>query len=124
MQQIVKYIFVAGVSAAAVAIVSLLWPKFTTKNEPLVLNQVRGAVLGTEIGQNTAKLLGVTGEGGHMFNFSDTVSSVAGAVTSSIEQKVAQIVSDQVASQVVKQYNQLPVPQQDRVVEMICKPKE
>lgn len=124
MQQIIKYIVVAAGSALAVALVSLLWPKFTDKTEPLVLNQVRGAVLGTEVGQNTANLLGVTSEGGHIFNFSDTVSSVAGAVTSSVEQKVAQIVSDQVASQVVKQYNQLPVPQQDRVVEMICKPKE
>ena len=57
-------------------------------------------------------------------NLSDAVSSVAGVVTSSVEQKVAQIVSDQVATQVVKQYNQLPIPQQDRVMEMICKPKE
>ncbi|MDP1721767.1 MAG: hypothetical protein Q8L37_01005 [Candidatus Gottesmanbacteria bacterium] len=124
MQQIIKYIVVAAGSAAVVAIASLLWPKFTDRTEPLVLNQVRGAVLGTEVGQNTAKLLGVTGDGGNILNFSDTVSSVAGIVTSSVEQKVAQIVSDQVASQVVKQYNQLPIPQQNRVVEMICKPKE
>ncbi len=124
MYQGIKYILVAMVSASVVALVSLLWPKFTSKPQPQSLEQVRSVVLGTEIGQTTAELLGVTQSSIKPINLSDAVSSVAGAVTSSVEQKVAQIVSDQVASQVIKQYQQLPVPQQNRVVEMICKPKE
>ncbi|MEK7141623.1 MAG: hypothetical protein AAB800_03710 [Patescibacteria group bacterium] len=124
MQQIIKYVLVAGVSAGVVALTSLLWPRFTGKPEPKALESVRNTVLGTEIGQNTADLLGVSQGNMTPINLSDAVSSVAGVVTSSVEQKVAQIVSDQVATQVVKQYNQLPIPQQDRVMEMICKPKE
>lgn len=124
MQQIIKYVLVASASAGVVALISLLWPRFTTKPKPQSLESVRSAVFGTEIGKNAADLLGVSQGDIKPINLSDAVSSVAGAVTSSVEQKVAQIVSDQVASQVVKQYNQLPVPQQDRVVEMICKPKE
>ncbi|MBI4066084.1 hypothetical protein HY411_00045 [Candidatus Gottesmanbacteria bacterium] len=124
MQFVIKYALTAMVGAGVVAIVSLVWPKFTTKPEPTALQQVRDMVLGTEAGQGAAQLLGVNNEGAAPINMSDTVSSVAGVVTSSVEQKVQQIVSDQVAAQVIKQYQQLPATQQDRVVEMICKPKE
>ena len=54
MQQIIKYVLVAGVSAGVVALTSLLWPRFTGKPEPKALESVRNTVLGTEIGQNTA----------------------------------------------------------------------
>lgn len=124
MLHILKYAVVAVLGAATLALMSLVWPKFTEKPEPQALEQIRTTVLGTEIGQSTAELLGVTQESVKPLNLSDAVSSVAGMVTSSVEQKVAQIVSDQVASQVVKQYQQLPSLQQDHVVEMICKPKE
>ncbi len=124
MQHIIKYILVAMIGAGVVALVSLLWPKFTVKPEPQALEQVRNTVLGTEIGQNTANLLGVSNNGGQVLNISDTVSSVAGAITSSVEERVQSIISEQVAAQVVKQYEQLPVPQQDLVTEIICKPKE
>ena len=124
MQHVIKYILVAIAGAVVVSVVSLLWPKFTEKPQPQALEAVRNTVLGTEIGKSTAELLGVTDKSVQPINLSDTVSSVAGVVTSSVEQKVQQIVSDQVAAQVIKQYQQLPATQQDRVVEMICKLKE
>ena len=124
MQYIIKYALVAVIGAGVVALVSLLWPKFTDKPEPQALEQVRNTVLGTEVGQNTASLLGVTNSGGQVLNLSDTVSSVAGVVTSSVEQRVQSIISEQVAAQVVKQYEQLPEAQQTIVTEIICKPKE
>ncbi len=124
MQHVIKYILVAIAGAAVVFVVSLLWPTFTAKPEPNALVQVRDAVLGTEIGQKATALLGVTNGAPQPLNLSDTVSSVAGMVTTSVEKKVSQIVSDQVAAQVIKQYQQLPEIQQDQVVEMICKPKE
>ncbi|MEK7543367.1 MAG: hypothetical protein AAB557_00700 [Patescibacteria group bacterium] len=124
MLYIIKYALVAVLGAGAVAGMSILWPRFTNKPEPQGLEQVRTTVLGTEVGQNAAALLGISSDNVKPLNLSDTVSSVAGVVTSSIEQKVAQIVSDQVAAQVVKQYQQLPAIQQDHVVELICKPKE
>lgn len=120
----IKYILISLAGAGVVVLVSLLWPRFSNKPEPQALEQVRNTVLGTEIGQNAAALLGVTNDHPQPLNLSDTVSSVAGMVTSSVEQKVSQIVSDQVAAQVIKQYQQLPIIQQDHVVEMICKPKE
>ena len=124
MQHVIKYILVAIAGAVVVSVVSFLWPKFTEKPQPQALEAVRNTVLGTEIGKSTAELLGVTDKSVQPLNLSDTVSSVAGVVTSSVEQKVQQIVSDQVAAQVIKQYQQLPATQQDRVVEMICKLKE
>ena len=112
------------IGAGVVSLVSLLWPKFTVKPEPQALMQVRNTVLGTEIGQNAASLLGVANNGGQVLNLSDTVSSVAGVVTSSVEERVQSIISEQIASQVVKQYEQLPETQQTIVTEIICKPKE
>lgn len=124
MPQIIKYVFVAGISAGLVALVSIVWPKLTDSPQPQALQEVRGVALGTKIGRSTAEFFGVADGAMKPINFSDTVSSVAGSVTSSVEQKVAQIVSDQIASQVVKQYQQLPASQQSRVAEMICTPKE
>lgn len=124
MQHIIKYTLVAMIGAGVVALVSLLWPKFTAKPEPQALEQVRNTVLGTEIGQNAANLLGVANNGGQVLNLSDTASSVAGAITSSVEERVQSIISEQIAAQVVKQYEQLPETQQTIVTEIICKPKE
>lgn len=124
MFHVIRYALAAAVGAVVVALISLLWSNFTAKPQPIVLGQVRSAVLGTKIGQNIAGVLGVANNVGQPLNLSDTVSSVAGMVTTSVEQKVSQIVSDQVAAQVIKQYQQLPEIQQDHVVEMICKPKE
>ena len=124
MALVIKYALAALVGAGVVAVARLLWPKVTTSPPPPALAQVRNTVLGTEIGQTTANLLGVTDKNVQPVSMTDTLSSVAGVVTSSVEQKVQQIVSDQVAAQVIKQYEQLPAPQQDRVEEMICKPKE
>ena len=124
MQHIIKYVLVALTGAAVVSVISLLWPRFTAKPQPQALEAVRNTVLGTEIGKSTAELLGVTDASVQPLNLSDTVSSVAGVVTSSVEQKVQQIISDQVAAQVIKQYEQLPQKQQEQVVEMVCKPKE
>lgn len=124
MPLVIKYALAAMVGAGVVVIASLVWPRFTDKPEPQALEHVRNAVLGTQVGQSTADLLGVTDAGVKPLNLSDTVSSVAGVVTASVEQEVQRIVSDQVASQVIKQYQQLPAPQQERVVELICKPKE
>lgn len=108
--------------AGFVVAASLLWPRVTDKPQPEALRDVRGSVLGTEIGQRVAQGLGVSSDDGQPLNFSDAVSSVTGAVTSSVEQNVGRIISDQVAAQVIKQYEQLPAVQQNRVVEMICKP--
>lgn len=124
MKRIFTYIVVAIVGAVVVAIGSLAWPKFTSKPEPEVLNRVRDEVLGTEVGQVGAKILGVEHVGDKPLSFSDAASSVAGAITSSVEERVQSIVSEQVAAQVVKQYEQLPVVQQALVTEIICKPKE
>lgn len=122
MQHIIKYALVAMIGAGVVALVSLLWPKFTVKPEPQALEQVRSTVLGTEIGQNAANLLGVANNGGQVLNLSDTASSVAGAITSSVEERVQSIIAEQIAAQVVKQYEQLPAAQQTHVTEIICKP--
>lgn len=124
MSHVIKYALATLIGAAGVALISIMWPKFTVRPEPQALEQVRNVVLGTEIGQKATALLGVTNDHPQPLNLSDTVSSVAGMVTTSVEQKVSQIVSDQVAAQVIKQYQQLPEIQQDHVVEMICKPKE
>lgn len=124
MGSMVKYVFASLIGAGIVGLLSLVWPRFTAQTEPEALRIVRDNVLGTEIGKNTAHLLGVSDESIEPINLSDTVASVAGVVTSSVEQKVFQIVSDQVASQVIKQYQQLPIPQQERVVEIVCTQKE
>lgn len=124
MPHVIKYALAAMVGAGVVAIASLVWPRVTTKSEPEVLGYVRNAVLGTDVGQTAAELLGVKDTSVPPVSMTNAISSVAGVITSSVEQKVQQVVSDQVASQVVKQYQQLPATQQDRVVEMICKLKE
>ncbi|MBI3560007.1 hypothetical protein HY087_02685, partial [Candidatus Gottesmanbacteria bacterium] len=95
MQSVIKYAFAAIVGAVVVAVGSLVWPRFTNKPQPQALEQVRNTVLGTQIGQSAAELLGARSDGGKPLNFSDTVSSAAGVVTSSVEQKVQQIISDQ-----------------------------
>lgn len=88
MASVIKYALAATVCAGVVAVASLLWPKFITKPEPAALSEVRDTVHGTEVGQTAANLLGVTDKNVQPVDMTDTLSSVAGVVTSSVEQKV------------------------------------
>lgn len=122
----VKFVIVAVFTLAAVAIGSLLWPKFTGTPRPKELQQVHDAVIKTQAGQDVADIMGVetTTEGGIVepLNLSTMVASVGTSIVSGVEKKVGEAVAGQAAAVLLNQIKQLPTPAQEDIKQAICKP--
>ena len=119
----IKFIVVLLVTAATVAAASLLWPKFTTREKPAALQKVHDVVTETQVGREAATILGVaSGIDVKPINFSTAVSTVAGAIVTTVEKTTQQIVTQQITTQLVSQYEHLPQPQQQQIQQLICKP--
>lgn len=125
MNAAVRFILIAGASASVVVIIALLWPRLTSRPRPQVLNAVRDTALRTQQGQEAAKILGVENEGSvKPINVNSSVASIAGVVTTAVQEKTKEIIAQQITTQIVNQYQGLPQPQQQQLQEFICKPKQ
>lgn len=117
--------FVAAAIAFSITVIgiSFLWPKFTRETRPEPLQKVRDTVIQTDIGREAADILGVAKDKEMQpINISDTASSVAGSIISSLGKEVQQVVTHQVTTQLLNQYKELPPTEQERIQQAVCKP--
>lgn len=125
MSTVVRFFLIAGASASVVVIVALLWPRLTSRPRPQVLQAVRDTALTSQPGKETAKILGVENEGSvKPINLNSAVATIAGVVTTAVQEKTKEIIAQQITTQIVNQYQGLPQPQQQQLQEFICKPKQ
>ncbi len=124
MNPVIRFVLIAGASASVVVILALFWPRLTSRPRPQVLQAVRDSALTTQPGIEAAKILGVENEGNiKPVNINNAVATIAGAVTSAVQEKTKEIIAQQITTQIVNQYQGLPSPQQQQLQEFICKPK-
>ena len=115
-------IMVAWITGILVIGVSLLWPRFMNKQRPALLQNVRDAVVATDLGKNADKILGVENETKiQPFSVSQIVASVSGAILSTVGEKTKDIIAQQVSIQVMNQYQQMPPKEQQIIRDFVCK---
>lgn len=120
MPLIIKFIITLASSLTVVAAASLVWPKITSAPEPDPLIQVRSKVLGTEIGQKAADVLGIN-ETAQPINIGSVAGDAVNAVVSDVQQKAQETATREIIIQVVKKIETLAPDQQQRIKEEICK---
>lgn len=119
----IKFIAIGLVSAGAMSVVSLVWPKLTLKPRPVPLQQIHDVVLGTKIGEQAAQTLGVADEAKVTpINPSAVVASVASSLVATAEKRVQQVVVENAVKQLTNQFDQLPQDQKQQIQTIICKP--
>lgn len=120
----VTFIFILAVASIVVGGVSLVWPRLTSAKRPQGLQQVRDALIKSDIGKQAAEVLGVSDEKNVApISFPSLAASVANSAVSAVEEQAQRTVTTQIIQQLSKQYEQLPPEQKQQLEQIICKPQ-
>lgn len=103
-----------------VSLVSLLWPKFTVKPKPALLEEVGETVTATPVGQALAEVLGVSSAPAAPLNLQEVATGVVNSVVTTVERRITETVTTQTINQLIKQIEKLPQEQQTQIKESIC----
>lgn len=115
--------FIVGLIVAVVlsAGVSLLWPKFTNRPRPDMLETVHDQVLGTEIGEQAAEALGVSDDQAvKPIDPKQVLSSASSTVVQTVTNVTQTFVTEKVTEQIVNQWQNLPEEKKVEVKQIIC----
>lgn len=120
---LLKFIAVLGISAIAVSVVSIAWPKLSNTKRPDVLDKVHDMVIKTDFGSNLQNVLGVSVDiTPTPINISSAAAGVASYVVTSVEKKAQDVVYQQVREQFVNQYQSMTPEKKKDIQDIICKP--
>lgn len=118
-----KFVITLLTAGVFMALVSLVWPRFSDQPRPEILNQMRQAVLRTPIGLQTATVLGVSDETTvQRFNMQSTMGDLTASAASAVQQRAQTILTIQAVKQLQQQFSQLPSDQQEQIKQIICQP--
>jgi len=119
MFTLIRFIAVLALSAAAVGVGSVAWPRFTDKPRPELLEKAYTITKNTPLGEKTAQVLGVTDSIQPIdpAKFANTLVSSASSV---VEKKVETIIATQAVLQLMRQINKLDPSQQEEIRSLIC----
>lgn len=118
----IKFIFALLAAGITVSAGSLLWPRLTQKPEPPALKQIRDVVVSTDIGKQTANILGVESDNPAPIDPQLVIKNAAATIIAGVEDKAQQIVIQQAVNQIVNQLDRLPVTQKEDIINALCKP--
>ena len=122
---LLKFIAVLGISAIALSVVSIAWPRLSTTKRPEVLDKVHDIVLKTDFGSNLQNVLGVSLDTTPTpINISSAAAGVASYVVSSVEKKAQDVVYQQVLQQFFNQYQSMTPEKKQDIQDLICKPNQ
>ena len=118
---ILRFVGAVVVAGFLVSITSLLWPRVLQSPRPDALNKVHDVVLGTQVGQRMADVLGVSDEA-HIepIYVGEAAQSVGVSVLGVIESRARYVILTQAIRQIMTQYERLPLDQQDSLRTYIC----
>lgn len=118
-----KFLIVGLMSGIVVGFVSLVWPRLTAQPRPVPLKEVHDTILGTQVGQQAAQALGVSGDTGVTpVNPGQVVRSVIESVVTTVEHRTQEVVVENAVKQLTGQFTTLPAEQKQQIQAIICKP--
>jgi hypothetical protein len=123
MMLIVRFILTLGILVACVAVISIVWPRFTNKPRPAPLTQIYEAVKQTPLGEQTANVLGVTTDTVPPMDIQVVAGDIFKAAANSAKQKAQEFMISRVLIQFMKQYENLSDNDKTFVRANICQPE-
>lgn len=118
-----NFFFALIVATASFVGGSLLWPRLTTKPAPSAVQQVRKAVVQTQLGKQAADVLGVSDEKNvQPINIGKTLNDAVNVGEHAVEERIQFVIVENALNQLLSQMNKLPKDQQNQIRQEICSP--
>ena len=125
MGPVANFIIALIVASVTIAGGSLAWPRLTNQPPPKLLQEVRSVVIKTQVGEQTANVLGVTDEKkAKPINLGTVAAGAAGQVKTIIENRIQAVIVGNAVNQLHQQFEKLSPTQKNQIQEIICKPLE
>jgi hypothetical protein len=121
----VQFFGVLVIASFVTILGSFLWPRFTVRPAPPVLSVVRSAAMTTPIGKTVATVLGVS-DPAHtqVITVDGIVSGVVKGATTAVGNRIQYVITTQAARELTKQFEDLPLGQQEQIRQLICTPSQ
>jgi hypothetical protein len=125
MGPIANFIIALVVAGVTIAGGSLAWPRLTNQPPPKLLKEVRSVVIKTQVGEQTANVLGVTDEKNvKPINLGTVAAGALGEVKTAVQNRVQAIIVGNAVNQLHQQFEKLSPAQKTQIQEIICQPLE
>lgn len=117
-----KFLLTLLFVGVTLAVISLLWPRFSDQPRPVPLTQIRNTVVQTPLGAQAAMVLGVSDEASvQRFNLQTSVNDLTVSAAGVLQQRAQTVLTIHAVKQLQQQFQQLPQDQQEQIREVICK---
>jgi hypothetical protein len=118
-----KFILVALLAVGVVGIVSIVWPSVTGKPRPDLLEQAFKITRNTQLGQQTAAVLGVSDSKiNQPIDLNSIASQAVNTISQTVETKAREIVARQAIIQLVGQIDKLNPDEKMQIKNLLCQP--
>jgi hypothetical protein len=123
MNMVIRFTIASCVTAVVIIGISFLWPRFTSQNRPTLLQNVHSQLLKTQLGKETAGILGVSDEA-HIrpIDLGQAASSAANSIVQVVEKRIETIIAENAVREVRSQLDRLSSDQKEQLQQILCKP--
>jgi len=120
---VIRFTIASCVTAVVIIGISFLWPRFTSQNRPTLLQNVHSQLLKTQLGKETAGILGVSDEA-HIrpIDLGQAASSAANSIVQVVEKRIETIIAENAVREVRSQLDRLSSDQKEQLQQILCKP--
>ena len=117
----INFILALAVATTSLAGGSLIWPRLTTQPRPQLLEEVHNVVLKTQVGQETANVLGVSDER-HVTPISpgQVAASALLGIKNAVQRRVTTVIVGNAINQLRSRFDGLPSGQQQEIRQIFC----
>jgi hypothetical protein len=123
MGPILQFILALAVAGTSLASGSLVWPRLTTDARPKLLQDVHDIVLKTDIGRQSAQVLGVADEANvEPINPAKIVGGAIDGVKNIVQQRIQTVIVGNAVHQLSSQFERLPKEQKEQIQQILCVP--
>lgn len=106
-----------------VAVMSVVWPRFSTDPRPEALTRVHDAVLETPLGMNLENVLGVSADSsGQPMSVSAVVATGTNAVVDAVKKSAQRAVTSKILESLAGQFQHLTDEEKAAFRAQICEP--
>lgn len=120
---IIKFTAAFVVVSVGLSIISVAWPRLTSRNRPVFLNIISDVVRQTPFGEKTSSVLGISRENKvKQIDLTDVMNGIINSATDSIANRAKTVIITQSWRQIVNLYDSLSPDEKRLMQDYICSP--
>lgn len=122
---VIRFVLALGFAFVLVSFASIAWPLISDSPRPQALEDIKDAALQTEIGAQTAVVLGVADEStSSATTFAEIGISAKTSLVESVQKQARHFVMTKALQTILTSYHELPESEQKMIQQYLCVPQE